>query len=67
MQYGEIYLANFPFGNSAEMKLRPVFILTSPIGASAEVIAAYVSSVIPSILLPSDILTWQSQYQKSGY
>ncbi len=53
---GEIYLAKFPFGDTPGMKLRPVLLLTAPIGASSEVIVAYISSVIPSLLLPSDIL-----------
>jgi mRNA interferase MazF len=52
----EIYLASFPFGDSAGMKLRPVLLLTGPIGSVPEVLVAYISSVIPSGLLPSDIL-----------
>ena len=56
MRRGEVYLASFPFGNAPGMKLRPVLLLTSPIGASAEVVAAYISSVVPPVLLPSDIL-----------
>ncbi len=56
MQRGEIYLASFPFGNAPGMKLRPVLLLTSPIGTSAEVVAVYISSVIPATLLPSDIV-----------
>lgn len=38
------------------MKLRPVLLLTAPIGASSEVVAVYISSVIPATFLPSDIL-----------
>jgi mRNA interferase MazF len=56
MQRGEIYLANFPFGGSAGMKLRPVLLLTGPVGSVPEVLAAYISSVTPSPLLPSDIV-----------
>lgn len=56
MRRGEIYLANFPFGNMPGMKLRPVLLLTSPIGASAEIIVVYISSVVPPALMPSDIL-----------
>lgn len=55
MSPGEIYLAKFPFGDVAGMKLRPVLLLTGPIGTIPEVIAAYISSVIPPILLPSDL------------
>jgi len=56
MQRGEIYLASFPFGDVPGMKLRPVLLLTPPIGSPAEVLVAYISSVMPSGLLPSDIV-----------
>lgn len=56
IQPDEIYLASFPFGDVAGMKLRPVLTLTSPLGAIPEVLVAYISSVVPSSLLPSDIL-----------
>ena len=38
------------------MKLRPVLLLTSPLGANAEVVAVYISSVVPTALLPSDLV-----------
>lgn len=38
------------------MKLRPVLTLTGPIGPIPEVLVAYISSVIPHSLLPSDIV-----------
>ncbi|MEX2139556.1 MAG: type II toxin-antitoxin system PemK/MazF family toxin [Pirellulales bacterium] len=56
MQTDEIYLANFPFGDSPGMKLRPVLLLTGPVGGVPEVLVAYISSVMPGALLPSDIL-----------
>jgi mRNA interferase MazF len=56
MRPGEIYLAQFPFGDVPGMKLRPVLLLTAPMGPIPEVLAAYISSVIPTQLLPSDIL-----------
>ena len=56
MQRGEIYLASFPFGDVPGMKLRPVLLLTDPIGSTTEILAAYISSVIPPALLPSDIV-----------
>lgn len=56
MNPDEIYLANFPFGGSAGMKLRPVLLLTGPVGDVPEVLVAYISSVIPSTLLPTDIV-----------
>jgi mRNA interferase MazF len=52
----EIYLASFPFGGSAGMKLRPVLLLTGPVGSVPEVVVAYISSVVPLALLPSDIV-----------
>ena len=52
----EIYLASFPFGDSAGMKLRPVLTITGPLGRVPEVLVAYISSVIPDQLMPSDIL-----------
>ena len=56
MQPGEIFLANFPLGGGPGMKLRPVLLLTGPIGDVPEVLVAYISSVVPSNLLPSDIV-----------
>lgn len=52
---GEIFLANFPFGDSAGMKLRPVLLLTGPLGSVPEVLVAYISSVVPPVLLTTDI------------
>lgn len=56
MQAGEIYLAMFPFGDMPGMKLRPVLLLTGEIGPVPEVLAAYISSVVPAALLPSDLI-----------
>jgi hypothetical protein len=38
------------------MKLRPVLLLTEPVGPVSEVVVAYISSVIPAERLPSDLL-----------
>ena len=56
MQPGEIYLARFPFGDVPGMKLRPVLLLTGRLGSVPEVLVAYISSVVPDRLLPSDLL-----------
>src|SRR5262249_43257704 len=56
MGSSEIYLSYFPFGGTPGMKLRPVLLLTGPIGSVPEVLVAYISSVIPASLLPSDII-----------
>ena len=52
----EIYLANFPFGDVPGMKLRPVLTLSGPLGVGPEVLVAYISSVVPTLLLTSDII-----------
>jgi mRNA-degrading endonuclease toxin of MazEF toxin-antitoxin module len=56
MMPGDICLAYFPYGGSAGMKLRPVLLLTPPVGPVPEVLVAYISSVIPPASLPSDVL-----------
>jgi mRNA-degrading endonuclease toxin of MazEF toxin-antitoxin module len=56
MRHGEIYLAKFPFGDVPGMKLRPVLLLTTPLGLVPEVLVAYISSVVPTRPLPSDLL-----------
>ncbi|MGD0127660.1 MAG: type II toxin-antitoxin system PemK/MazF family toxin [Terriglobia bacterium] len=56
MRPGEIYLAKFPFGDVPGMKLRPELLLTTPLGLVPEVLVAYISSVVPTQPLPSDLL-----------
>lgn len=56
MRPGEICLASFPFGDIAGMKLRPVLVLAGPIGPIPEVLVAYISSVLPTALMPSDLV-----------
>lgn len=56
MEPGEIYLARFPFGDVPGMKLRPVLLLTGTVGSVPEVLVAYISSVLPSQPLPSDLI-----------
>jgi hypothetical protein len=56
MRPGEIYLAQFPFGDLPGMKLRPVLVLTGAVGAVPEVLVSYLSSVIPSQLPSSDLV-----------
>ena len=51
-----IFLASFPFGDAPGMKLRPVLALTGPLGSVPEILVAYISSVIPDPLLPTDIV-----------
>lgn len=61
MRPGEIYLAQFPFGDTPGMKLRPVLLLTGPVGPVPEVLVAYISSVIPAQPIASDLLLDPSQ------
>src|SRR5260370_42327798 len=56
MDPGDVYLAQFPFGDVPGMKLRPVLLLTGPIGTIPEVLVSYISSVVPTQPLPSDVL-----------
>src|ERR1700683_3729107 len=56
MRPGEIFLAQFPFGDVPGMKLRPVLLLTGAVGSVPEVLVAYISSVIPTQLGPSDLI-----------
>lgn len=56
MAPGDICLASFPFGDAPGMKLRPVLLLTGPVGPIPEVLVAYISSVVPATLLPTDLL-----------
>jgi mRNA interferase MazF len=66
IQPDEIYLSNFPFGDTAGMKLRPVLCLTGPIGTAPEVLVAYISSIIPQQLLHSDIILDPSDPQHTS-
>jgi mRNA-degrading endonuclease toxin of MazEF toxin-antitoxin module len=62
---GEIHLASFPFGGTVGAKPRPVLLLTGPLGTVPEVLAAYMTTVIPAALLPTDILIDPTQPQYS--
>ena len=56
MKPSEIYLGRLPFGDVAGMKLRPVLVLSEVVGPASEVLVAYVSSVLPEVTLPTDIV-----------
>lgn len=53
---GDIFLARFPLGGTVGVKLRPVLFLTGPVGSVPEFLTAYISSVIPTASLPSDMV-----------
>ena len=66
MQPGEIFLAQFPFGDIPGMKLRPVLLLTGLIGPVPEVLVAYISSVTPPQLLFRSLHVPQLRVEKSA-
>ena len=67
MRPGEVYLAQFPFGDVPGMKLRPVLLLTEAVGSVPEVLVAYISSAIPAQLLPSDVLLDPTKEESSTH
>src|SRR5437879_13698094 len=56
MKPGEIYLGSFPFGGTLGKKIRPVLLLTAALGTVPEVLSAYITSIVPTSLLPTDLL-----------
>jgi mRNA interferase MazF len=66
MNPGEIHLARFPFAGSVGAKLRPVLLLTGPLGSIPEVLSAYMTSIIPTALLPTDIVLDPKQPEHAG-
>lgn len=65
MQANDVCLALFPFGGTTGRKLRPVLVLTPPVGAVPEVLVAYMSSIVPNALLPSDVVLDPAQQEHS--
>src|ERR1051326_6153733 len=63
---GDIYLAQFPFGDMPGMKLRPVLLLTGTLGSVPEILVAYISSVAPVQLLPSDLILDPTQADRKS-
>jgi len=55
MNPAEIHLAAFPFGGRVGAKVRPVLTLTGLLGPVPEVLVAYITSVIPPVLVASDV------------
>jgi mRNA interferase MazF len=53
---GDLAVARFPFGGMVGVKLRPVLLLTGPLGTVPEYLVGYITSVIPRDHLPWDIL-----------
>jgi mRNA interferase MazF len=53
---GKIVLIPFPFDDLSASKVRPAVCLTNQIGDHAHVVLAFISSVVPSDLLTSDLV-----------
>ena len=66
MAPGELALARFPFGGSVGTKLRPVLLLTGPLGTVPEYLVAYITSVVPPDRMPTDILLDPSQAEHAS-
>jgi mRNA interferase MazF len=53
---GSVVLVPFPFDDLSGAKVRPAVCLTEAITAHRHVVIAYLSSVVPTIVLPSDLV-----------
>lgn len=53
---GQVILVPFPFDDLSTTKVRPAVCLTETIGAHRHVVLAFISSRVPAVLLPSDLL-----------
>src|SRR6516165_8460879 len=56
MLRSEVYLAKFPLAGTVGVKTRPVLLLTGAVGSVPEYLTAYITSAMPSLLLPSDLV-----------
>jgi mRNA interferase MazF len=53
---GKVVLVPFPFDDLSSTKVRPAVALIDPVPPHRHVVLAFVSSVIPAPLLPTDLL-----------
>lgn len=51
-----VVLIPFPFDDLSGSKVRPAVCLTSPLGLHRHVVLAFITSQIPDLLLPTDIV-----------
>jgi mRNA interferase MazF len=56
MKKYQIVLVNFPFDDLSQSKVRPALCLTQPLGKRKHIIVAFISSRVPSVLEPHEIL-----------
>jgi mRNA interferase MazF len=68
MTRGKVVLVPFPFDDLSAAKVRPAVCLTEPLGAHRHVILAFISSQMPTDLLPSDLIldTGHADYARTG-
>jgi len=68
MTRGKVVLVPFPFDDLSATKVRPAVCLTEPLGAHRHVILAFISSQMPTDLLPSDLIldTGHADYARTG-
>lgn len=52
----QVVLVPFPFDDLSSSKVRPAVCLTDPIGPHRHIVLAFITSQIPSELLPTDIV-----------
>lgn len=56
MTKGKVVLVPFPFDDLSTTKVRPAVCLTNPLGVHRHVILAFITSVIPTDLMATDIV-----------
>lgn len=56
MTKGKIFLVPFPYDDLSVNKLRPAACLTNPLGVRRHVILAYITSLLPTNILETDIV-----------
>ncbi len=66
MWKGKIVLVPYPFDDFSSVKARPALCLTEPIGNHNHILIAFISSKIPSELLPSDLLLAKDDSDLAG-
>ena len=61
-----IVLVPFPFDDLKSYKVRPALCLTSEIGNFDQIIIAFISSKVPPIIFPSDLVIRQGWMGRNG-
>jgi mRNA interferase MazF len=56
LRLGTIILTNFPFTDLSSTKRRPAIVISEVVPTETDVIVAFISSVIPSTISPTDFV-----------